>query len=445
MEAIQDLPGDWQLKCLQCLLIQRHHYIDPISYMRTFAAGYQGMPSSASLIPASIATPRGMGRPVAVLHLGKCSGFEMNALPLSTERLLADGHQVHICDMVIIDNDFVQSTGDDAWMAANETGPSVTRILPTDAPRVVEAKALQWQGERAAVVISMVAPKPVVAGLPIDAQASGYHAGSARDLWGYIHIMKILTRTLSKVGVVVFTPKTEHLETTDDVWFNRHFGQPMTIEHAQGRIPQSGWNFRCGPAAVPMVPTVRRLAENPLNVHLDPELQAAADPSKPYTACLPDLLPLEDLAEKRLNQEHLTDAEVKKLNLVLKRASNGNIEEPAMFLDRKALGHLFGIAGWRAFEAYNEKHPCSGHIHPFTGRGVAASMQGAVPCGQLRFCTACSQLYDSVISTPNAFLYSHGIAVALEQAHFCTEIRAGVDFQALPTHQCEVGCQGRLA
>ena len=90
MEAIQDLPGDWQLKRLQCLLIHKKNISDPIGYMKTFAAGYQGMPSSASLIPASVATPRGLGRPVAVLHLGKCTGFEMHALSISTERLLGE-------------------------------------------------------------------------------------------------------------------------------------------------------------------------------------------------------------------------------------------------------------------------------------------------------------------------------------------------------------------
>ena len=95
LESNQNLPVVWQSKCLQFLLIQRHHYVDPICYTRTFAAGYQGMPCPASFIPDSIATPRGMGRPVAVQHLGKCSSFEVNALPLSTDRLLEDGHQVH--------------------------------------------------------------------------------------------------------------------------------------------------------------------------------------------------------------------------------------------------------------------------------------------------------------------------------------------------------------
>ena len=425
MEAIGELPGPWQLICLQVVLLDKKHYQDPVSYMRSFAASYNGMPTSVSSMPAGVAAPRGMGRPVAVMHLGKCNGFELSSLFLSTERLLADGHQVHISDMVIIDNDYVQNSEDEAWMGANDPRASVTRISAADAPRVVEAKAQQWQAEKAVVVIAMVAPKAVPAGLPIDAQAPGYHAGGAKDVWGYYHIMKILTRTLPRAGVVVFTPDIDQMETSDHTWFNRHFGQPMKIEHTQGRIPQSGWHFRCGPAAVAKVPTVRRAGENPESMQLDPELQAAADPCKPYTAVLPDLIPLEQLVEKRSNNENLTDAEVKKLNLVLKRASNGKIEEPLMFLDRKQLGYLFGLHGWRACEAYNDKHPCSGYIHSFTGQRVAVTMPGAIACGQLKFCNACSQLYDSIASTPNAFLCSHGVAVALEQSHFCTDSRRG--------------------
>jgi len=442
MEAIAELPGPWQLIALQVVLMERGFYQDSVSVLKAWAAKYHAMPSSVSSMPAGVAAPRGVGRPVAVMHLGKSSGFEPSSLFLTTERLLAEGHQVHISDMVIIDNEYVPASDDEAWMMANDPRAAFTRISATEAPRVVEAKAQQWQAEKAVVVIAMVAPKAVPAGLPIDAQAPGYHAGGAKDVWGYYHIMKILHRIVPRAGVVVFTPDMERLDQADVTWFNLHFGQPMKIEHAQGRIPQSGWHFRCGPAAVAKVPTVRRAGDNP-GAQLDPELQAAADLNKPYTAVLPDLIPLEQLVEKRNNNENLTEAELKKLNLVLKRTSSGTIEEPPSFLDRTQLGYLFGLHGWRAYEAYNEKHPCSGHIHSFTGQRVAPTAAGAIACGQLKYCNACSQLYDSMTSTPNAFLYSHGVAVALHNTHFCTEIRAGVDFHALPTHQCQVGCKGR--
>jgi len=442
MEAIADLPGDWQLICLQVLLINKHNYSDPVVFMQNFAQGYRSMPSSGAQIPANVAAPRGVGRAVVVLHLGKSSGFELHALQIAAERLVTENHQVHIAEIAMIDNDAARNVADDILTSSNNSGPSVIRINPKDSARQVCDKAMQWRDQGAAVVVSIVVPKPMPSGLPVAAQAPGYHAGSARELWSYVHLLKILAMSVSRVGVVVFTPKREGPESADDAWFNKHFGQAMVISHEHLRIPQNGWIFRCGPAAQPLAPTARKLAVDPLNQYLDPELAAAADPARPFTAVLPDLLALEDLVEKRMSGDLLSEGEKKSLNLLLRRTSLGLVEEPAKLLDRTALMHIFGVTGWRVLDSFSEKMPCSSHVHPFTGQAVAATFPGAVPCGQPRYCPACCALYECIMSTPSPFVYSHGIAIAVGTAHFCTEYRAGVDFAALPSHHCEVGCLG---
>ena len=445
MDAIVDLPGPWQLVCAQVLLLCKHNYADPVAFMKNFAEMYKAMPSTGAQVAPTVASPRGTGRPVVVLHLGTGSGFEISALQLAAERIASESHAAHISEIVMIDIDNPwQLVIDELLTGSKSSGPAVLRINPTDAAQQLASIGKQWRDQGAAIVAAVVVPPPVANNFGPAAQAPSNHAGAARELWGYLSNVKYLAAMVPRLGVVVFTAKKAGADSVDADFFNKHFGNQVHIQHEQVRIPHSGWSLRCCPRGerLPWIP--RRLAASPINETIDPELAAAADANKPFTAVLPDLVALEELVEKRMQGEALSDAGTKTLNLLLRRKSGGLVEEPARLLDRTALTHIFGLSGWRVLDYWSEKLPCSLLLHPFTGQPVGPTFQGALPCGQLRYCPACCAFYDCIMTTPSPFVYSHGIAMAVHSAHFCTENRPGVDFAALPAHFCPEGCVGHL-
>lgn len=444
MSAIADLPGPWQLSCIQLLLLSRHNYSDPVKFMNTFAAMYKDMPTVAQ-VPPSVASARGSGRPLVVVHLGSGSGFEMSAVQLAAERLVAESHAVHVSEIVVVDTTSPwQPVLDELFSGSKSSGPAVLKICPTDATQQLESLGRQWLAQGAAVVAAVVVPPPVLNPLGSAAQAPSYHAGSARDLWGHLRSVKLLAGMLPRLGVVLFTAKEEGLPSMDSMFFTKHFGAQITIQQDQLRIPHCGWTLRCCPGSQQQPFVARRHAASPINETLDPELAIAADATKPFTAVLPHLAALEEIVDKRMRGDALSDGEAKSLNLLLTRSSAGHVVEPDRLLDRSALAHVMGVTGWRVLDFWNEKMPCRGKIHPFTGQPVALTFAGALPCGQLRYCPSCANLYDCMTATPSPYVYSAGVVLAALAAHFSADGRPGVDVATLPVHQCDNGCTGHV-
>jgi hypothetical protein len=138
------------------------------------------------------------------------------------------------------------------------------------------------------------------------AQAPSYHAGSREELWGYLSFVKCLAGVLPRVGVLVITGKEDGVSSADSVFFTRHFGGPCNIPHDQLRVPHSGWTLRCCPAAAQPPWVARRLAAARIAECLDPELAAAADANKAFTAVLPHLPALE-IVDKRMKGDALAE------------------------------------------------------------------------------------------------------------------------------------------
>ena len=72
-------------------------------YMKTFADMHRAMPTTIALAAPPVASPRGSGRPVVVLHLEAASGFELSALQLAADRLVHESHAAHISELVMVD------------------------------------------------------------------------------------------------------------------------------------------------------------------------------------------------------------------------------------------------------------------------------------------------------------------------------------------------------
>ena len=446
MDAIADLPGPWQLVCAQMLLLSKHNYSNPVVFMKTFAEMYRAMPTTGPQIVPSVASPRGSGRPLVVLHLGAASGFEISALQLAAERLVSESHACHVSEIVMVNTGNPwQPVIDELLTGSKSSGPAVLRISPTDASQQLPMMGRHWLAQGAAVVVAVVVPPPMPNHFGAAAQAPSYHAGSARELWGYLSFVKCLAGVLPRVGVLVITGKEEGVSSADSVFFTRHFGGPLSIPHDQVRIPHSGWTLRCCPAAAQPPWVARRLVASQIAECLDPELAAAADANKAFTAVLPHLPALEEIVDKRMKGDALAESETKSLSLLLRRGSGGVIEDPARLLDRSSLAHVFGVNGWRVLDYWTEKMPCGSMVHPFTGQPVAQTFPGALPCGQLRYCPSCANFYDCIMSTPSPFVYSGGIVMAAVSAHFSLDCRPGVDVATLPVHQCEHGCVGHVS
>ena len=445
MEAIADLPGPWQLVCVQVLLLTRGNYSNPVVFMKTFADMYRGMPATTPPTPTPKAA-RGNGRPLVVVHLGASSGFELSALQLGAERLGQDQHAVHISELVLVDPGHPwQPVIEELQTGSRSSGPAMLRLGRPEASQQLPAMAKQWQAQDAVVVVAVVVPPPVIMQLGAAAQAPNYHAGPARELWSYLSILKSLGGVLPRLAVAVFTRKDDDVHAADTFFFTKHFGRSQDMAHDQARIPQSGWSFRCCPSSeqAPWVP--RRLAAGRDMEHVAPELAAAFDVHKPYTAVLPNLAALEEIVDKHMQGDVLSDAESRTVKLLFRRGIGGVCEAPERLLERDTLAQLFGLNGWRVLDYWTEKMPCAPMVHPFTGQPVAPTFPGGLACGQLRYCPACATFYDCLTSTPSPFVYGDGMVRAVTAAYFGDASRPGLDFAALPVHQCEQGCVGLVA
>ncbi|HSG19985.1 MAG TPA: hypothetical protein VLA31_04375 [Burkholderiaceae bacterium] len=450
-EAISSLPSTFQTACILSMLLAPQNYSNAEAYMKWFAESARtAIPSGLGSVSGS-STTANSAKKVAALIFGSISGAEWVGLGMACQHLAENDMHVQIVERCSINQPSRwQAVLDEVGQHLNPPAP-YTCVSPADALQFIQQKGAQWQTHGVSVLALVVAPSPVTSPAAPGASMPGYHASPASDFWVHVAALTALKKFCSSVLVGHMHGQAFEFGEVA-AYLNKLFGEPWTMNPSHLRVPQPPWTVRCRPAearALDQAP--RAMTKTPACESWHRDLQAMFATQAPFSLVLPSLSELDELMEKQAEGQQLSVDEQKKLAWVMEASVAGAVAAGGgaqKLLSRAALVAVFGLDGWALSEHWDKKMPCAGLINAVTGIPVAEGNPEAIRCGHGRWCSSCSELYDSLVSCPSPHLIAE-IAKRLLKDGLCPEAGASltpsITSIALPEHVCGHPCNGLVA